>query len=32
MCVVRGEVLTGSEDRDDQRQRKAPGTVVEAHP
>ena len=32
MCVVLGEVLTGSEDRDDQRQRKAVRTVGEAHP
>ena len=31
-CVVRGELLTGSEDRDDQRQRKAPRTVVEVQP
>ena len=32
LCVVRGEVLTGSEDRDEQRQRKGPGTVGEGHP
>ena len=32
MCVVHGEVLTGSEDRDDLRQRKAARTVGKAHP
>ena len=31
-CVVRGELLTGSEDRDDQRQRKVPRTVGEVDP
>ena len=31
MCVLRGEVVTASEGRDDHRQGEGPGTVTEAH-